>query len=120
MNTVKMIPFAEFVASQRADRELNHEDWHSCAVGDWVATNQVHFDSYYEARTTCLDETKLYELPHAAMLTLENEGEMGETLHDYLDTANRIGSDEAYPVGTYGELHKLIQDCTRYAVIKIV
>lgn len=48
--------FKEFVMSQPTDREIDHGDWSSCAVGDYVREVLNETLTHYEFRTNTVKE----------------------------------------------------------------
>lgn len=115
-----MSEFIKWVSDQPCHRVINHDSWHSCALGDYarsIAVNINEFSGLPEdwANTfgvlprqanhlnVCIDTTKNLILPETTQIY--------KTLYDVLGDGKYNISDK-YDISTYGGLLELINNCT--------
>ena len=113
-----MQDFIEFVASQNPEQRINHQSWHSCAIGDYARSisqspiiepidiEKVNMPRDWGPQVEiCIDSLQEMYIP-------KTDKEL--TMYDVLGDCE-ISSDthNGHEVDTYGGLHKLIQWCIK-------
>lgn len=91
--------FVSFVMNQPADREIDHTSWQSCAIGDYVASDDQEQDRETES---------FMDLTDSVGFVIE---EVNPTLYEILNCHGEVidhtaddGEDEFKTIETYGDL----------------
>ena len=93
--------FYEYVRAQDPERTINHNTWHSCAVGDWVREskdmpNIAWFDEGLNEYAGCIDSLQDVQISE------------DENLYDVLNEASSTASQ--YELNTYGQMQEFLGD----------
>ena len=113
-----MQDFIQFVASQPSDKKVNHDSWHSCAVGEYAKALDLTCEGYnprnwiQEERYTNPEgcESMILCINATCNLLLPRTTSYLNTLYDVLRAGHYLNS--SYDIHTYGGLLTLINDCT--------
>lgn len=135
MATVNVRKFVEYIrerAESTPDDKINHDGgWHNCAVGEFVAYEDVTVNEFTdELYTVCVEGANELALPpEFEKEFLSNDGFMrwfrhyhyGWTFYAVLEGARKLGEDYSdelreinpeYDVNTWKGLAAIMNDCT--------